>query len=946
LSRAGDAALLARHGFRNPDRALGELPSEWREDERWTGLLGVIGDVADPDAGLRRLRRLGDDVVARVLATPESAHALLHVIGYSDYLTELIERTNGLAAELLGDAPVQRSDVRAYRDAGFVHIAARDLTAEPTESSFRSSAGALSTLADECVGRVLDAVGGAQSLAVMAMGKWGGEELNYASDIDVLFVHGDGDIADAERVARKVMEASNGPPVLFRVDADLRPEGRDGPLVRSLGAYLEYYKRWAQVWEFQSLIKCRAAAGHAATCTAFLQMIEPFVWPERLAPEAVEQVRALKARAETEVTRRGTGAHEVKLGPGGIRDVEFAVQLLQLVHGRHHPQLRSRGTLEALERLGSDGFVGDEDVGALVDAYVFLRHTEHRLQLGAGRQTHTLPRSRAKLEHLARGLGFRDGAQASALGQFESTWARTTTVVRTIHERLFYRPLMEAFAAVPSVRTALPAEEADERLAALGFDRPPRVREAIAEMTAGGTRRARLMRAILPGVLSWLAETPEPDLGMLRLADLAKELDTLPHVLPILRDEPPVVEQICKALGTGPVLAGLLQRDPSLIAALHSERSTREYDARSHAVALVRRAGTTEAALSALRRFKEGHFLRLATHDVAAGSEHESFVGTGAELSDVADSCLDAALVLARSEASERTSGEPPGGFAVIGMGRLGGRELSYASDVDVMFVYERDDHCPDGSDARLFHADVAERVASLLGTTPPVFKVDAELRPEGRSGPIVRSLESYLVYYERWASLWEFQALTRARHVSGDRLLGNRLIDAVATKVWRTALSADEINEIRRMKARIERERVKSHEDPRYQVKLGVGGLADIEFTVQLQQMRFGHVYPRLRTSNTLNAIEALEETELIAERDAAWLREAYLLLNRVRNHMFLLRGLATDSLPARDEDLERLSRSLGYGRLSRSRFLERYRRVTRRARRVTDRLFYGEES
>jgi glutamate-ammonia-ligase adenylyltransferase len=221
---------------------------------------------------------------------------------------------------------------------------------------------------------------------------------------------------------------------------------------------------------------------------------------------------------------------------------------------------------------------------------------------------------------------------------------------------------------------------------------------------------------------------------------------------------------------------------------------------------------------------------------------------------------------------------------------------------------------------------------------------VDAEIRPEGRSGPIVRSLESYFVYYQRWAALWEFQALIRARHISGDRGLSTRLIDGVAPRVWRTALTADEIGEIRHMKARIERERVKAREDPRLQVKLGVGGLADVEFTVQLQQMRYGHVQPRLRTSNTLNAIDALEETEIIETSDASWLRDAYLMLNRVRNHMFLMRGLATDALPTRDDELERLARSLGYGRLSRSAFVERYRRVTRRARRVTDRLFYGE--
>jgi glutamate-ammonia-ligase adenylyltransferase len=504
---------------------------------------------------------------------------------------------------------------------------------------------------------------------------------------------------------------------------------------------------------------------------------------------------------------------------------------------------------------------------------------------------------------------------------------------------------MEAFAAMPSVRITLPPDEADERLAALGFDRPPRVREAIAAMTSGATRRARVTRAILPGVLSWIAETPEPDAGMRRLADLAKELDALPHLLTVLRDEPPVAELVCKALGTGPVLAGLLQRDPSLINALQSEPAPEDAGLRSHATALARRARSTDAGVVSLRRFKEGEFLRLATRDLASGEDPHVFVEVARRYSDVGDACLQAALELARAEQAERVGGEPPGGFSVIGMGRLGGRELSYASDLDVMFVYEKDVACPDGTDARLYHSAVAERVISLLGATPPIFRVDAELRPEGRKGAIVRSLQSYLVYYQRWAALWEFQALTRARHSAGDRSLSTQLIDAVAPRVWRASLSTDEVAEIRRMKARIERERVRGREDPRYQVKLGVGGLADVEFTVQLLQMRHGHRYPQVRKPNTLQAMEALQETGLIEARDASWLRDAYLVLNRVRNHMFLLRGLATDALPERDEDLEKLARSLGYGRLSRSRFLERYRRVTRRARRVTDRLFYGED-
>lgn len=944
MSSSTDAGLLARYGFRTPQRVIGELPPDWRDDPAWTKLLASIGSVADPDSGLIRLRRLGDDVVAQTLSEPDRAPPLLRCLGFSDYLTELLVRTPGLASELLGGPPVGARDVRAFRDAGFVRIAAADLSSEPTRGSFVETTRALSDLADRCVSRVLASEDPDVRLAVMAMGKYGAQELNYASDIDVLFVSADeSGTEQADRVARRVIDVMNGPPTLFRVDTDLRPEGRDGPLVRTADAYRTYWERWAKVWEFQSLIKCRPAVGDVDLGEEFLRSAEPHVWPERLRPEAIEQIRALKSRAESEIARHGLGDRQVKLGRGGIRDAEFAVQILQLVHGRHHPSLRVRATLEGLDVLGAEGFVAPEDAAELIDAYVFLRHVEHRLQLEGGRQTHTLPGSAAKREHLARGLGFTDQPSRTALEAFEEAWSQTTSVVRTIHERLFYRPLMEAFAAVPSMRTSMTDEEADERFAALGFDRPPRVRQAIAAMTTGGTRRAKVMRAILPGVLSWMAETPEPDAGLMRMADIAGELDALPHLLAMMRDEPPVVELLCRVLGTGQFLASLLDRDPSLITVLGPEGPPA--DLRAHALSIVRRAPSDVEAVIGLRRFKNAEFVRLAARDLAAGENPDVFFDLAATLSEVGDACLDAALELARADVAAQHGGEPDGAFSVIGMGRFGGRELSYASDLDVMFLYEHDAPTPRGIDARLFYSDVAERMMKLLSQTPPIFKVDAEVRPEGRSGPIVRSLQSYLVYYDRWASLWEFQALTRARHCAGDHALAQRLLQSVSPRVWRPQLSDEEVTEMRKMKARIERERVKAREDPRFQVKLGVGGLADVEFTVQLLQMRNGFRRPEIRTPNTFKATDRLELVGLLETQDATWMRDAYLLLNRVRNHMFLLRGLATDSLPTADTDVEKLARSLGYGRLSRSRFIEHYRRTTRRARQVCDRLFYGQE-
>jgi glutamate-ammonia-ligase adenylyltransferase len=913
-------ARLARLGFRTPERSLRELPAGWEADARWLALLQRMGDLADPDGALRRLVAVGDRAVELALA--QRPPLLLSVLGFSEHLAGIVRRTPGLVDELAGGSPARYATLREHRDATWTMIAARDLSGEaPIERTM----DALTALADECVASVLgDDVDG---FAVMAMGKYGGRELNYASDIDVLFVCRDREHEDAERVARAVMSGMNG---LFRVDADLRPQGRDGPLVRSLDAYDTYYRRWAEIWEFQALIKCRYAAGDAQLGSDFLAMVQPFVWPETMPREAIEQIRALKARAEREVERKGLQARQVKLGPGGIRDVEFAVQLLQLVHGRHHPELRVANTLEGLHMLGAGAFISEQDAAGLAEAYVHLRAAEHRLQLVGGRQTHTLPAKAADLEHLARGLGFRDSPRASSLEAFETHWRATTAAVRQIHERLFYRPLLDAFATTPALGPALSAEEARERLAALGFDRPPRAQQSIERLTAGASRHAKVMRAILPGLLAWLSETPEPDAGLSRLEELKPAFEARPQLLALLRDSPPTAELLCRALGTGPVLASLLRLDPSLIAGLSEEHPP--LAAEAHAVA-------SRAGRSGLRRFKDGVWLRIAARDLEAGDAPATFVDTSRAMSDLADACVQAALDVACGEQEAIHGGPPRGGFAVVGMGRLGGRELSYASDLDVMFVYEREGACPDGTEAFLYHAAVAERLSAFLSATPPIFKVDAEIRPEGRNGPLVLSLEGFAHYYERRAATWEFQALTRARHAAGDPAVSAALLELAAPRVWPADLSPNEVSEIRHIKARIERERAKARED----LKLGLGGLADVEFTVQLEQMRHGHDSPDVRCPNTLDGIGALERAHVVDDRDAEWLRDAYLMLNRVRNHMFLLRGLATDALPSRDDDLERLARSLGYPRPARSQFLEDYRRVTRRARRVCDRLFYG---
>ena len=518
-------------------------------------------------------------------------------------------------------------------------------------------AAELADLADACLAAALVVAAGESGydpppmrLAVLGMGKLGGSELNYVSDIDVLFCHEPVSGAEpeaaaraAERVARGVMRglsAVTSEGTCFEVDANLRPEGRNGPLSRTLGSYLAYWDRWAQPWELQALIKVRPVAGDAELAGRFCAEAEARVYPERLDPETVAAVRRMKARVETSAKARAGGDRQVKLGPGGLRDIEFAVQLLQLVHGRHDPALRSGTTLVALDRLTAAGFVGRADAAQLAQAYRFLRLVEHRLQLASERRTHTIPSGSEARRWLARTLGYRDSPQADALERFEDDRRRHAAAVRGLHEKLFYRPLLEAFGAVP---TGLDPEGASERLAALGFANPDRAMASLRALTSGLSRRATLMRAMLPVMLPWLAEAPDPDGGLAALRGLAEALGDRAAFYGMVRDNPAAAELLCTVLGTSRLLGDLLARHPELLTAMADQhrlaaaRGPAELVA--SATAIVTRHADPAAAWDGLRRFKRRELVRVAVRDLTGDLPVER---VGTELSALAQACLGA----------------------------------------------------------------------------------------------------------------------------------------------------------------------------------------------------------------------------------------------------------------------------------------------------------------
>jgi [glutamine synthetase] adenylyltransferase / [glutamine synthetase]-adenylyl-L-tyrosine phosphorylase len=887
----------------------------------------LVEHSADPGAVRNALARLGGEARERITADPSLAAAVVTVMAASRSGTRLLE-TDPAALDVLADldagasaagpAPAAAGNgdelVRSKR-LSHVRIAARDLLgyADLAQTTADLTDVAAAVLASSV--RIADA----EALVVVGMGKLGGRELNYASDIDLVFVEGD------PRRARAVMDIARR---CYRVDANLRPEGRDGALTRSVDGYRAYWERWAQPWEFQALLKAVPVAGDPEVGRAWADAAAAALWGRRWTADDLRSLRALRDRAAAELRRQGAPEREVKRGPGGIRDIEFAVQTLQLVHGGADPELRSPTTLVALAEMARGGYVADDDADGLSAAYRFLRTVEHALQIEDDQQVHTVPADRDQRRRLARVLGYRGSPGAGPTEAFDADLARHRNLVRRVHERIYFRPLLDALAGAGR----LSPEAAATALASFGFADAERTRAAVRELTHGLTRTSRMMQQLLPLLLDWLSVAPDPDLGLLGLRKLAtgdRRATALAHVF---RDSPDVAPKLCELLGTSALIGDVLAANPDLIPRLADPGRLQTLDrdglVASAASTLSWRSDLDERQ-RALRRWRGRHLLGVAARDVFGQADVAT---VGRDLTAQAEACVETALAQV----------DPQVPFAIVAVGRLAGGELSYASDLDVLFVHDARAGGDEGD--RLAGHDEGLRVAGevlrfLAGSTPAqrIYAIDASLRPEGRQGALTRSLDGYRAYLDRWAETWERQALARARPVAGDPDLGQRFLDLLAEAVWDRPLTEDHQREIRRMKARIERERIPPGEDPEFHLKLGRGSLSDVEWTVQLLQLR-----TEIRVPSTMGALDALEADGAVATSDAEVLREAYRFCEQARNRWWLVGSNppTPDSLPVRTDDLLHLARSLS---TTPSALREDYRRVTRRARRVVERLFYG---
>ncbi len=959
-----DAALLALAklaGVVRPDPELSALLRDvlTHDDERRQRLLAVLGaSVALGDtlgAHPANLRVLADPTPGTGVPVAQVRAELLAAVGADPDAAVPV-------ATLVGTAGVDAMR-RAYRTR-LLRIAATDLTVVDPLNRMPGVAAALADLASAALEAALALAradlpdhGAGVRLAVIGMGKAGGRELNYVSDVDVVYVcepdEGAGvsesdALATGTRLATGLARACatpSGEPALWPVDAALRPEGKDGPLVRTLASHRAYYERWAKTWEFQALLKARPLAGDRDLGRAYVEMTQPFVWSAVQREHFVEDSQRMRRRVEDNIPA-AEADRQLKLGRGGLRDVEFTVQLLQLVHGRSDDEIRSGSTLTALGALAAAGYVGRDHAARLAVCYRFLRLLEHRIQLHRLRRTHLLPTADADLRRLARSVGMRaEGAE----GLLER-WRQVRRDVRHLHEELFYRPLLPATARLSDEEASLAPDAAKARLAAIGYRDPAGAVRHIAALTEGVSRRASIQRQLLPVMLGWFADGPDPDGGLLAFRRLSDALGRTHWYLKLLRDSGTAAQRLARALSTSRYVADALMRSPESVPWLADddelEPRTRERLA-AEADAMLTRADEPVPAVTLLRGLRRRELARTAVADVLGVV---TGIRAAQSMTVAADVVLAGALRVARWEVREaRGLAQDPTRMLVVAMGRLGGGEMGYASDADVLFVH---DPVPgaDPREAQAFAVAVATAMRQLLGAVgaEPPLAVDADLRPEGRNGPLARSFDAFVEYYGRWSSPWESQALLRARPVAGDDELGERFVALVdPLRYPADGLDPAAVREVRRIKARVEAERLPRGQDPARHLKLGRGGIADVEWTAQLLQLQHAHAVPGLRTTSTLDALAAAHEAGLLEDDDLPVLVQAWELASRLRDANVLWTGRAegahTDVLPHDHHTLAGLARVIGMPPGSGGELEETYLRTARRARAVVERVFYG---
>ncbi|HWP64619.1 MAG TPA: bifunctional [glutamate--ammonia ligase]-adenylyl-L-tyrosine phosphorylase/[glutamate--ammonia-ligase] adenylyltransferase [Candidatus Limnocylindria bacterium] len=916
---------------------------EWLDAVDPARLAAALGETADPVAALTNLARVLD--AARVPPPPELPQ-LLRVLGGSQSLATALASegtawpalfavtlalgTRPLAEHVAmltaGEEPADRAalqrQLRLHCRRELVRIGGRDLiglaTVDDTVRELSVLAEALVDVAILLSRRRLEREWGAPldgPFAALGMGKLGGEELNYSSDIDLVYVYGtDGEHPSgrtnrecaarlAEEVTRAISEVT-ADGVCFRVDLRLRPGGREGPLATSLMATVSYYESWGQTWERAAWLKARPVGGDRDLAAALTAELEPFVYRRYLDFATLEDLKEMKRKVDASLGEAERQGRDVKLGRGGIREIEFWVQAHQLIHAGKDARLRVRSTMAALDVLAQAGYVPAAQAAELGQAYRFLRDVEHKIQIVRQRQTQRLPVDAGERLTLARRLGYRG---PEAVAEFEAALARHTAAVHASFERLFYGA---EEAPRPGVERLLdhaddPATAAE--LAQLGFADPETARSNLVLLRDGpphapaSPRRRKTLAQLAPSLLAEIAESGAPDRALAHMATFITTVGARSSYLHLLLENPGVRRLLLRLFATSEFLSRYFLRHPELLDSLvrvdlvRLVRSPEELAAElSDRLAA---APDLEAQLDGIRRFRHEEFLRIGIHDIEGELDA---IEVERQLTALARVCLAAAVDLGREQVVRRygiPSAAPVGELAVVGMGKLGADELNYHSDLDLVFVYDAGDPAAWGEhDAHVVFTRIAQRTISALATPTTegiAYQIDTRLRPSGNQGSLVTSLAGFEAYHRSSAAVWERQALVKARVVVGPPALAVRLQAAIDTAAYARGLSPEEAEEVGRIRERMAQERGDDGD-----IKTGAGGVVDVEFAVQLMQLAYGHREPRLRTPQTRAALDALAETGLLPAADVAALAAGYAFLRALESRLRIERDQPPGSL------------------------------------------------
>jgi glutamate-ammonia-ligase adenylyltransferase len=1000
LSHHHDPELLERWlvglGVRDSQRAARDLRD--LIERAGPGCLELIAQIAaqlnnvlprcpEPGMALSNLERFiasrprPEPPLHKLAANPKTTETLLHVFSTSQHFSELLIRDPALIEWLQGKA--ERRDREALIDDlwGSLQAAGSEVQQALCVREFRLRETLrigyndivrgfpmevttldLSNLADACIeaatrlariwaenrlGAPRRGDGSLARFVVLGLGKLGGTELNYSSDIDLVFLYDEDGLTSGPRVVSsaeffarmgteivRLLAEHTALGAAYRVDMRLRPDGEQGALARSLDATLGYYVTRGRTWERQALIKCRPVAGDLDLGRTFVDAITPFVYRRYLGAAEISEIKALKRRIEQRTVSAGRAEFEVKTGHGGIRDVEFVVQFLQLLHGGEYPEVRSTNTMQAIHQLEHVGSLTADERSIMDDNYRFLRQLEHRLQILFDRQTHEMPRGMEELRTLAIRMGYSpsgapEGRDVPA-SRFLADYRSKTELNRRILNHILHDAFLDddGAAADPVVDLVLDPHPSEEHITeVLGRypfrDRPTAYHNlmALAREDSPFLSHARcrhFLAAIAPRLLQAVGRSADPDMTLTNLEKVSASLGAKAILWELFNFNPPTLRLYVDLCATSQFLSQILISNPGMIDdlmdSLVADRSLPGAAIKAELAELTRGA---EDLAPILWSFRNKEWVRIGTRDILG---REPIRQVTRELADVAEAIVSQ---VARDQWKRRAAryGTPVrhgdlrrDRWAILALGKLGGRELNYHSDLDLVFLHEETGKTTGGVQSisnEQFVTEVAQRVLKALrgdASTGPLYHVDTRLRPHGASGPLVVTLEDFRQYFAESARPWERLALCRARVVFTTSGFGRHVADTIRSILSGPVDQGALVSQLLAMKRKLEKSRF------RYDLKRGIGGLADIEFIVEYLILVHAAQHPSLLRSNLWDALDALYRARILPRQVHAALREAYDFLRTVEGRLRLIHNRSVADLPDNSANLIGLVRRLNY--------------------------------